>query len=457
MKWVFLAFLLVYTPLLAAWLKGNSQHAPKIWALLGFLPFVLGSWNLYIAPVSWATWPGFVKGAELSLLDAVALAVLVSAPGRGPIPLKWPFVLYIGTALLSVLVSNVPMASLFYVWQLLRVFLLFAAVAAACRDERAPNAVVTGLVLGLVYQAAVAGIDYLSGALQAGGGVGHQNQLGIISHMVTLPALAFLLAGQRGWMPIAGPVAGVAVAIFTASRATIGLVGAGLVGLFALSVLRRPTGRKAGIALLGVLGLAAAAPLALGSLERRFQVNPLSEDTYDERAAFEKAAGMMIADHPFGIGANQYVSIANTQGYSDRAGVAWVVGSRSAHVHNVYLLVAAETGYLGLLAFLALLLSPILVAFRTAWRFRRDARGDLILGLGFSLVVVAVHSLYEWVFVTFLTQYIFAIVSGLIVGVARQLERERRFATGARTERPSALAGPIPAGAHANSIPASAA
>ena len=74
-----------------------------------------------------------------------------------------------------------------------------------------------------------------------------------------------------------------------------------------------------------------------------------------------------------------------------------------------------------MLAFVLLLLSPILVAFRAAWRFRRDARGDFLLGLGFALVVVAVHSFYEWVFITFYTQYIFAIVSGLIVGVARQL------------------------------------
>lgn len=422
MKWVFLAFLLVYTPLLAGWLKGNSRHAPKVWAMLGFLPFVLGPWNLYIAPVSWAYWPGFVKGLELSLLDAVAVAVLVSAPGRGRVTPKWPFLLYIGAVLLSVLVSGVWIASTFYAWQLLRVFVLFAAVATACRDERAPVAIVTGLVLGLCYHAVLAGIDFASGATQAGGALGHQNQLGIISHMVTLPALAFLLAGRRGWMPMAGSVAGIAVAIFTASRATIGLVGVGLVGLFALSVLRRPTSRKAGMALAGAAVLAVAAPLALQSLDRRFQANPVSEDVYDERAAFESAATSMLADNPLGVGANQYVNVANTRGYSDRAGVVWSFGSRSAHVHNVYLLTAAETGYLGLIAFVLMLLCPIVVAFRAAWRFRRDPRGDLVLGLGVSLVVVAVHCFYEWVFVTFLSQYIFGIVAGLIVGVAQQLQ-----------------------------------
>lgn len=420
MKWVFLAFLAVYTPLLTGWLRANHKHAPKAWALLGFLPFVLGPWGLYVAPVSWAHWPGFVKGAEVSLLDAVALAVLVSMPHRTQLPLKLPFILYIAAILLSAVFAEIPTVSLFYAWQLLRVFLLYAAVAAVCQDDRGPVAVVTGSVLGLAFQAVLAVSDYFAGDLQAGGGFGHQNLLGMISYLVTFPALALLLAGHRGWIPQIGVVAGVAVAIVTASRATIGLVGAGLVALFALSVMRRPTSRKAGMGLAGALALALAAPLAINSLERRFAEAPLPTE-YDERAAFEEASRLIIADHPFGIGANHYVLVVNVGGYSDRAGVIPAPGSRRAHVHNVYLLAAAETGYLGLLALVALLAAPILVAFRAASRNRKDARGELLLGLGFSLAVMAVHSLYEWVFVTFQTQYMFAILSGLIVGIARQL------------------------------------
>ena len=364
MKWVFLAFLVVYTPLLAGWLRANPKHAPKVWGLLGLLPFLLGPWDLYIAPISWATWPGFVRGAEVSLLDAVALAVLISTPHRTRLPLKWPFILYLAAILLSALISKVPTAALFYAWQTLRVFLMFAAVAAACQDGRAPKAIVTGLVLGLAYHA---------------------------------------------------------VAIFSASRATIGLVGAGLIGLFALSALRRPTSRKAGMVLAGGLALAIAAPLAFNSLERRFEAAPLRTDyaVDGERVAFENAATSMLNDYPYGVGANQFVTHANVGGYYQRAGVTW--SSYAAHVHHVYLLVAAETGYQGLLAFIALLASPILVAFRTALRNRKDPRGELLLGLGFSLVIVAVHSLYEWIFVSFQTQYMFGIVYGLIVGLAREM------------------------------------
>lgn len=419
MKWAFLFFLAVYTPLLAGWLRSRPKHAPKVWMLLGFLPFVVAPWDLYVAPVSWAGWPGYVKGMEVSLLDAVALAVYASVPRKRRLHLKLPILAYTLIVALSALQTVVPTAALFYAWQLLRLLLLFAAVAAACQDERAPKAILTGLVIGLAWAAGSAGLAFLSGALQTGGSFGHQNLLGLVSHIVIIPTFALLLAGRREWPFLVGPAAGVAIAIFTASRATIGLVGVGLVGILALSVLRRSTSQKMTIALVGLVALGAATPLALNSLDRRFEVAPLGE--YDERAAFEKAAWMMISDRPMGIGANQYVSIANSQGYSSRAGVAAVYGSRAAHVHNVYLLVAAETGYLGFLAFAVMFVAPIVVAFRCASRNRKDWRGDLLLGLGFALVVVGLHSAYEWVFVTFQVQYFFAIAMGLIVGVAGQL------------------------------------
>ena len=56
----------------------------------------------------------------------------------------------------------------------------------------------------------------------------------------------------------------------------------------------------------------------------------------------------MIADHPLGVGANQYVIVANTGGYSARAGVPWNTDERAAPVHDAYYLVTAELGFLGL-------------------------------------------------------------------------------------------------------------
>jgi O-antigen ligase len=136
---------------------------------------------------------------------------------------------------------------------------------------------------------------------------------------------------------------------------------------------------------------------------------------------------MMLSDHPMGVGANNFVMAAATQGYYARAGLSWI--GWASTVHNVYWLVAAETGYVGLVAFVILLLRPLTVAFLCGWRNREDRRGDLLLGLGAGLLLVYLHSFYEWIFINFGVQYIFAVSAGLIAGLAQQLGYWRRTHT----------------------------
>jgi O-antigen ligase len=68
-----------------------------------------------------------------------------------------------------------------------------------------------------------------------------------------------------------------------------------------------------------------------------------------------------------------------------------------------------------------MLLQPLIVAFRCGWRNRDDSRGDLLIGLGTGILMVYIHSFFEWIFVAYQTQYLFAMVIGLVAGLARQL------------------------------------
>jgi O-antigen ligase len=324
--------------------------------------------------------------------------------------------------LLSALQSSVPMAAVFYAWQVARMFLIYAVVAKGCEDRRVVPAILTGMAIGLSFEMCHAIYQrFVQGIAQPGGSFGHQNFLGLVTHFVVFPWVALLYAGERGWRPVIGPLAGLVVVVLTVSRATVGLAAGGYVGLFGLSVLRRWTPRKAIIMVAGVVGLIVLAPIVVASFEKRFSQEQVSLTGYDERAAFTKAAELIIADYPFGIGANSYVVVANTEHYNTKAGVAAVIGSDSANVHNAYLLVTAETGYLGLVTFLLMLLQPVIAAFRCGWRNRDDIRGDLLFGLGMSLLIVYVHSCFEWVFVTFALQYMYALDAGLIAGLAIQL------------------------------------
>lgn len=438
MKWVGLAIVLATIFPLSNWLQRNPSKAPLLWMLLGFLPFALSFLHLSMAFISWLSWPGYVKGAEFSVLDALALALYRSTPGpRRPIPFKLLIGLYILATVISAFASAEPTAALFYSWQVGRMFLIFIVVARGCADPRVPVAILQGMAAALVLEFVVAsGQRFAFGLVQAPGTMYHQNLLGMLIHFVDIPAFALLLSGQRGLLLTAAVPAGLAVAVLTGSRGTLAFTLLGYATVFVLSGLRSWTSWKRKILMVGAAGMAVIIPVALMSLSERFdaQAQSMTSD-YNERAAFEDAARMMLSDSALGKGANHYVISANLDGYNHRAGVAMSTGSEGAHVHNAYFLVAAETGYPGLIAFMLLLLRPLVVAMLCGWNHRGDRRGDLLIGLGVALLIVYAHNLFEWIFVLAETQYMFAMDLGLIAGLAVQMGYFSRSSSGATMVR----------------------
>lgn len=436
MKWPFITLAVLAILPFSQWLRGNPDQTPKIWTLLGLFPFILDAAHLQVAVVSWALWPGFVKGIEVSAIDVIALSLYLSLPRRrNSVPFLFTMAAYFCAVLISVFQAGAPEATVFYLVQLARVFFLFAVITRACADQRVAPAIFNGMAIGICLEACVVIWQrFALGQFQADGTFLHQNSLGMAIHFVVFPFFAMLLAGKRGWQPRLVPIAGIIIALLTVSRATLGLAVLGYVALFSISALRKWSARKGRLAIAGAITIAALAPIGYLSLETRFAATPFSTD-YDERAAFESAAASMLSDHPMGVGANNYVVIANTQGYNERAGVIPTPASLGATVHNMYFLVAAETGYLGLVTFLIFLLRPLLVAFVWGWRDRQDLRGDILLGLGVSLLMIYMHSLYEWIFVTYYSEYLFAIETGLIAGLAQQLGYRRRIKVGVLDKR----------------------
>jgi O-antigen ligase len=451
MKWAVLTILLAATLPLAAWLRRNSWATPKFLMLMGVLPFTLYAFHLYMALFSWTEWPGYVKGVaiswrewpgyvhgiEISLLDVVSLTLYLSLPGRGrPLPFRLSMALYFIAASLSMLQAEVPGAAFFYLWQLARMFLVYAATTRACADPRGASALLTGMGAGVLLEAAVEIWQrFGSDVIQASGTLSHQNALGMMSHLAVFPFFAVLLASPRIWLPAVVTLAGIAVEVLTTSRATVAISALGYAAVFMLSALRHWTSRKAFVILIGIFALLTVTPLALWSFETRFASEEagIYDPNYDERAAFNRAAAMMLSDHPFGVGVNHYVLAANNGNYNSEAGVAPYQSGLLSEVHNIYWLVAAETGYPGIITFLLFLSRPLTVAFRCGWRNREDIRGDLLMGLGVALLAVYVHSLWEFILIDFQIQYMFAMTIGLVAGLAEQLGYwKRRYSQGIR-------------------------
>lgn len=443
MRFIALAIFLMAIPVLQSLMRQDERYRHAIWAAFGALPFVTGAWHLDASIISWAMWPGYVKGMILSLLDATAVAVILATPSsRARTPFVWLLAIYIATAALSIFVAELKQASFFYVWQLARMILVFFAASRIATRPQGALYMMYGVMAGTLLQAAVALSQRFHGVAQSAGTMAHQNSLGMAMHFALYPSLALLLAGRRDKLLLFGCPAALLAVVLTGSRATIGLAVMGVAVLILLSMLHRPSSRKSGMVAVGIVAMILASPLAYTALSARLTVDSISSSD-KERGAFKRAAWMIIDDHPFGIGANEYVVVANTGGYSERAGVIWNAGSRATNVHNTYLLMTAELGYLGGAAFILLMALPPLIVLRTFWKKRGDPNSELALGVAVSLAAVAAHCIYEWIYVTDAIQYLHVTSLGVAAGFMRQRQltqlaarRKARAQAAARAETP---------------------
>jgi hypothetical protein len=306
MKWIFLAGLGVATLILAFLLRSDRKLLRAAAFSLGLLPFLEVHFHLFAAPIAWPQWPGIVKGIEISVSDGVALAVLVTcAKAKSPVRLRIALALVLLAYAVSTLVSGVHMESLFFGWEILRCLVVYLALLrATAMDKEVPVYVLTGLITGLVTQAVAVVPEFASGALQAGGWFGHQNLLGFTTHFAAYAAFAALLGGYFPKRMLLAVIATMVIAFTGASRATIGLIVAGMCATTILSMWHHRTGRKTAIIAAALIGITMVTPLLYSAVQRRSVEQ--RQGSNEERELMKTAGSMIVADHPFGVGANRY-------------------------------------------------------------------------------------------------------------------------------------------------------
>jgi O-antigen ligase len=120
---------------------------------------------------------------------------------------------------------------------------------------------------------------------------------------------------------------------------------------------------------------------------------------------------MFLAHPVLGVGAGNY-----SEAYPQYSLICWP--NSLGHAHNYYINAAAETGAIGLAAFLALTVAMVFVGWRaTQAMLRSDTSGyGLALALGFfaCIVTVVVHNVVDNVFVHAMELQIAVILAALL-------------------------------------------
>ena len=315
-----------------------------------------------------------------------------------------PLLFYLGFVAISLLAARDVRLSSFELFLLLQMYLVFLYAANFVRSREDLLFVVFFLLLGCLMESlvmiALGSASVPSGLwgpvhirvdtqvngefTRVGGTVGSPNEAGAyLSLMLSLAiSVLFTPAGRKYKLLAAAVLAfGSAALIFTFSRgAWISLVIAMV--LFCLSLWRRNgSSLKAPVAFFAIL-LLSYLPFHNAIKTRLFADDNGSAES---RIPLMSLAFRIIADNPIlGVGSNNFSAVMD--GYLTpefRQGFLYTV-------HNKYLLVWAEIGFAGLLAYLAFLFGALQKGW-ACWRQNDRLLSTLALGLTAAIVGNIVH------------------------------------------------------------------
>jgi O-antigen ligase len=341
----------------------------------------------------------------LTLLYVLWLTELMANRGRlrrSSLVVSTPLALYVAFAAASVAVARDAALSSFELLLLLQTFLLFVYIATRVRTRRQVCFLVGVLLVGVALQGfmtlvlRVTGHSFafagLSGRVdvgtapggvsseRVGGTVGSPNTAAAYFTLLLAPALALLFAagGHRRLKQLAllaFPL-GVVAVILTLSRG--GWIALGL----SVTIVCVVAWYRGWLPLGGLIAIAVGVALLLLPFHELIGARLSGGDkgSAASRVPLMHIAANMIRDHPlFGVGANNFAEVLPRY-VTPEFTRDWLYT-----VHNKYLLVWAETGIGGVIAFVFFMGETI----RKAWACVRTADPLMApLALGFAAAVV---------------------------------------------------------------------
>lgn len=308
-----------------------------------------------------------------------------------------PALLYLLTTALSLLQSPNLQLSGFGLFLRCQMFLMYFYLVNHVEDWANVDLIVTTAIICLLLESILMVLQYFTGfslsvggliatdALAVGAGgtgvtgarvsgtLGTPGSAALYLNSMALLAFGVFLSGTLAVkrLGLAAFGLGIVALVTTSSRGgwlAFGVALAIVVG----RLLWTPKGGKAVLALL--IGV-----LLIGSLLGQQiwdRLRTMSDDK--TRQQLDTMAYNIIRDHPLGVGENTYELFMK-----DRYAHPAMVGHRHLPVHNRYLMIWAETGIQGLIAFVLLLIAPIVQARR--WLFAKGPPSHLVI-LGITIL-----------------------------------------------------------------------
>ncbi len=409
-----------------AWLASIWTYG-LLAAILIEIPLQLDSYYLYDQTDARF---GAISGFNLSLTTVCLILLYAQWLPRlvvesQSIRVSKPLAVYLAIVASSILWTGDKSRTVFEAFLLFQAFLIFVYLVNNLKTKRDILFVITFLAIGLAIQGTLMSatkvlsndiqlgpipFDYLDRTGRVAGSFGSPNVAASFIALLFVPCLSLLL------MDVSRPLKLIALfAISISSFAIVATLSRGgwlatgiSMTIFGIVALRNGWLSRWILAFLLLMAVVAAV-VFYEPLASRL----LGDDggSINSRTPLMELSGNLILEYPFGVGANTWDLAVEQQAASGNYRGDWFF-----FVHNKYLLVLAEIGWIGFFAFMAFLGSTVL----TGWRGLKSCEpglAPLLLALTAAFVGQTFHMAFD-IFNSRVQVQMICLVAGLIFAIS---------------------------------------
>jgi hypothetical protein len=443
MKYIIFTLALVLGVPVIAGATAFSKQLKRLAFSVMVVTFLFGS-KFSINIMSMEFYRGPVRGFEVTFADIIALGMSIGMLLRTGSKIIWrprmffPLFAFFVFAVVNVQKSLYPIYGWFVVWQLFRMGFMYWCVINFFATEDFDHDSILALMQGYIASGWILGAisfkqKYLDGIYRTNAFFDHSNTVPSFSLIILCVLLTWVICDSKlttvhfvfGFFASLGLV----FSIFSTGSRT-GMVTAAGSMVCAIVLASHKTKRTTRMRFTIVFLLSC---MVLGGLmvmdtviDRFLNAPESSEEARDE---FKIAAVMMADDFQIGVGLNQYSQVlTDLKKYREHFQVM-KNEEEGGVAHHIYLLTAAEMGYVGMYAFVAIvvLFGLSMVFYGISWKSMEQR---LLLALAVGFFVLFLIGFYEWVIrqTTVLYQLVVAVGFGqaLIYSVKLQKKKKSR-------------------------------
>ncbi len=414
----------------------------------------------YYQEVFFVLYRGVDRGFGVTVPDVIFLGffLFIAFGGTKRRIIWWPYnsfpwVAVIIISLISLLGCQVAYYGLFTVHKFVRGLLLYWVIVNIVHSRKEINIIIGAFIAAMIFEGWIVLIaKYVTKTAvnRAVGSFPHPNSLAMYVNLISPIVMSMLLSGAlpKKWnkWAILAIASSIICVVFTKSRgALVIMLGAYAIVMF-FSFIFKPTWRKSRLLITGMIVGVIFGSIMAPKIIKRFKTAP--KESAETRDYFNNAATIMANDHFFGVGLNSYSwMLKNVEKYywavypdkweefEDRGDFIgaddfrWSVHgqSRLGTCHHIYLLMAAEIGWIGMWVFIILIIRFYIRNIYFFFRANDWYYKSIALGMLAGLATLHLQGMLEWIFRQTQVFYLFFTVSGLLTAMYNMRLKEIRI------------------------------